>query len=198
MVLVIISCLFVFLGMYIGKKNDLKKSSIHMLFGLFLINSLCAILVNGYSFLSINYHSSTYYFVTLGSILGFVLMKIIDTKCEETDDISICGFVITNTIILLASKFNLLFLVVNILYYVIIGIYIKNSNSWISVFIGMVLGIVLYSLHTWLIGYVFTISFGFIIYFIYSLYTMIFKSGDKESYYYLIAGMVVALLGCVL
>ena len=94
MVLVIISCLFVFLGMYIGKKNDLKKSSINMLFGLFFINSLCVLLKNGFSILSLNYHSSTYYFVTLGSILGFVLMKIIDMKCEETDDISICGFVV--------------------------------------------------------------------------------------------------------
>jgi len=198
MVLVIISCLFVFLGMYIGKKNDLKKSSINMLFGLFFINSLCVLLKNGFSILSLNYHSSTYYFVTLGSILGFVLMKIIDMKCEETDDISICGFVVCNTIILLASKFNLLFFVINILYYVIFGIYIKNSKSWISVFIGMILGIVFYSLHTWLIGYVFTISFGFIIYFIYSVYTMIFRSGDKESYYYLIAGMAVALIGSVL
>ena len=92
MVLVIISCLFVFLGMHIGKKYDLKKSSINMLFGLFLINSLCVILVNGYSFLSLNYHSSTYYFLILGSILGFVLMKIIDMKCSETDDVFVILF----------------------------------------------------------------------------------------------------------
>ena len=198
MVLVIISCLFVFLGMHIGKKYDLKKSSINMLFGLFLINSLCVILVNGYSFLSLNYHSSTYYFLILGSILGFVLMKIIDMKCSETDDVSICGFVICNTILLFASKFNLLFFVINILYYVILGIYIRNSKSWISVFVGVILGFIFYLLHSWIIGYMFSISFGFIIYFIYSVYTMIFRSGDKESYYYLIAGMIVALLGSVL
>ena len=37
MVLVIVCLLFLFIGMYIGEKRDLKKNSISMVFGLFLV-----------------------------------------------------------------------------------------------------------------------------------------------------------------
>jgi hypothetical protein len=198
MVLVIISCLFVFLGMYFGKKYDLKNISINMIFGLFLVNCVCSVFDHGYSLLKINYHSSTWYFVLLGCILGYVIMKIIDLKYDRTDNISICGFTIANSIILLVSKFNILFLIINILYYIVIGIYIRNSKSWFSVIIGMIIGLILGSISCWLIGYLFAIFVGFIIYFVISVYTIIFRNSDKSGYYALIAGIAIALIGSML
>ena len=198
MVLVIISCLFVFLGMYFGKKYDLKNISINMIFGLFLINCVCSVFDYGYILLKTNYHSLTWYFIFLGCILGYVIMKIIDLKYDRIDNISICGFTIANSIILLVSKFNILFLIVNILYYVVIGVYIRNSKSWFSVIIGMIIGLILGSISCWILGYVFSIIVGFIIYFVISVYTIIFRNGDKNGYYALIAGIVISLIGSML
>lgn len=198
MVLVIIACLFVFLGMYFGKKYDLKNISINMIFGLFLVNCVCSIFDKGYVLLKINYHSSAYYFTILGCILGYVIMKIIDLKYDRTDNISICGFTVANSMILCVSKFNILFFLINILYYVTIGIYIKNSKSWFSVIIGMIIGLILVLFDGWLLGYVFSILVGFIIYFVISVYTIIFRNGDKNGYYALIAGIVISLIGSML
>lgn len=198
MVLVIISCLFVFLGMYFGKKYDLKNVSINMVFGLFLVNCVCSIFDQGYALLKINYHSMAYYFAFLGCILGYVIMKIIDLKYDRTDNISICGFTVANSMILCVSKFNILFFLINILYYVAIGIYIRNSKSWFSVIIGMIIGLILGLFNGWLLGYVFSIIVGFIIYFVISVYTIIFRNGDKNGYYALIAGIVISLIGSML
>ena len=85
MFLALFVCLFVFIGMYIGNKYDLKKISINILFGLFLINVLFSILTNGYYLLFTNYHGAAWYFVLLSSILGILLMLIIDIKYDSTE-----------------------------------------------------------------------------------------------------------------
>ena len=197
MVLVIICLLFLFIGMYIGNKFDLKKISINMIFGLFLINLIFGFLSSS-SVLSRNYHSSTWFYLILGIIVGYILMMIMGEKYDETDNISIGGFTLLNTFILVMSRFNLLSFIFNILYYVFIGIYIRKSKSWISVLIGMVFGLLFSSITSWILGYIFTIALGFIIYFIVSVYSIVFKSNDKKAYYSLIAGMVIALLGGLL
>ena len=197
MVLVIICLLFLFIGMYIGNRFDLKKISINMIFGLFLINSLI-ICMSGCSFLLINYHNSTLLYLILGIIVGYLLMEIIGYKYDETDNISIGGFAFFNTFLLVNAKFNLLFLIINILYYVFIGIYISKSKSWISILIGMILGLVFSSITCWMFGYVLSIIIGFIIYFIVSVYSIVFKSNERKACYGLIAGMVIALLGGIL
>ena len=198
MFLALFVCLFVFIGMYIGNKYDLKKISINILFGLFLINVLFSILTNGYYLLFTNYHGAAWYFVLLSSILGILLMLIIDIKYDSTDNISICGFTIANTIIFLTSKFNFLFLIINILYYIFIGIYVRNSKSWFSVIIGCLIGIVFNHCFDWMLGYIFSIIIGFIVYFIYSISGIIFKNIDRKYYYGLILGIIVALIGSVL
>lgn len=198
MVLVIICLIFLFVGMYIGNKYDLKRVSINMIFGLFLINGLLNILPKNYSVLFINYHYSTWFYLILGSILGYLIMKIIGFKYDETDNISIAGFTIFNTVLLVVSRFNILLLFINILYYIMIGIYIRKSKSWISVLIGMVLGLLLSLVTSWVSGYVLAVILGFIIYFIASVYSIVFKSKDKFAYYGLIAGFVVALIGSIL
>lgn len=191
-------CLFVFFGMCLGNKYDLRKMSINILFGLFFVNLLCSILVSGYSLLSINYHGSSWYFVLMACILGILFMKIADIKYDETDNISICGFTIANTIIFLVSKFSFLLLVINILYYVFIGIYIRSSKSWLSVIIGCLLGVIFGNFSGWMLGYVFSIIVGLVVYFVYSINGIIFKNTDKKYYYGLALGIVVALIGSVL
>lgn len=198
MVLVIICCLFVFLGMFIGKKFDLKIISINMIFGLFLMNCLFNVLPCAFSILYQNYHGSTFIYVLLGSFLGYLLMRLSSYKYEDSDNISIIGFTLFNSYLLFISKFNLLFLIVNVLYYIFIGIYIKNSKSWISVIIGSILGLVIGLINSWMIGYIFTIVVGFLIYFIISVYNLVFRSNNKYCYIGLIIGLIIAFLGCVL
>ena len=196
--LAVICSLFVFLGMYIGNKYDLKKYSINSIFGLFVINGLGCILLNSYRFLYMNYHKGTFLFLVLGCILGYALMKLISFKYEETDNISICGFTLFNTYLLVISKFNFFFLLVNILYYVLIGIYISKSKSWIYVLLGLVLGLIFSVFSSWVLGYMFAVMFSFVLYFILSVYSLVFKSNGKMYNYSLICGIVVGLLGCVL
>lgn len=198
MLFVVLSCLFVFLGMYIGKKRDLKNISINCIFGLFLINSLFNVFDKGYFCLSKNYHDTTMFFSILGVILGILFIKISSFKYENSDDISIFGFTAFNSYLLFLSKFNLLFLIVNILYYVFIGIYIRNSRSWISVLIGMTFGLFLSLFSGWALGYLFTIFAGFLFYFIFSVYGLVFRNNDKKCYYALIIGMIIGLLGYML
>ena len=201
MLYVFFSCLFVFLGMYIGDigdKKNMKNISINMVFGLFLLNSLISLFPFCFNFLYTNYHSSTFLYVFLGIVLGFSLMKLVSIKYDEPDNICITGFSLFNSYLLFFSKFNFLFLIINMLYYVILGIYIRKSRSWICVFIGMLVGLFLSMFNTWIFGYVFTIILGCLIYFIVSVYSIVFKSNSKYSYYGLIVGMLIAFLGCVL
>ena len=198
MVLVILCLIFLFVGMYIGNRHDLKKVSISMIFGLFLINALFNIMIKGYYILFINYHYSTWFYLILGSTIGYLLMKIIDFKYDETDNISIGGFALFNTILLVTGRFNILALIINGLYYVMLGIYIRKSKSWISVLVGMLLGLLFGLVTSWMLGYVFAVIFGFVIYFITSVYNIILKSKDKLAYYGLLAGIIVALIGSVL
>lgn len=196
--LAVICSLFVFLGMYIGNRYDLKKYSINSIFGLFVINGLCCILFNSYRVLYINYHRSTFLFLVLGCILGYALMKLISFKYEETDNISICGFTLFNTYLFVVSRFSFFFLLVNIFYYILIGIYISKSKSWIYVLLGLILGLVFSLFSSWVLGYMFTILFSFVLYFILSVYSLVFKSNGKMYNYSLICGIIVGLLGCVL
>lgn len=198
MVLVVLCCLFVFLGMYIGKRFDFKNVSINIIFGLFLINCLFNVLPVCFSILSHNYHDMTFIYVLLGCVLGYILMTVISFKYDETDNISIAGFSLFNCYLLCVSKVSFFVLVVNIIYYILIGIYVCNSKSWVSVFIGAFLGFLLSFVSGWLFGYVFTIVFGFMIYFVLSVYGLVFRSNSKLHNIGLIVGLIVALLGCVL
>ena len=190
--------LFVFLGIYLCDRFDLKKYSINSIFGLFLVNGFFNVLIGGYGHLFINYHRSTFLFLVLGCILGFSIMKLIGFKYDETDNISILGFSLINSYLLVIGRFSFLFLLINILYYVLIGAYVKGSRSWIYVFLGVILGLFFSLFSGWIMGYMFTIIFGFLLYFILSVYGIVFKSSSRISYYALICGFLVALLGSIL
>ena len=200
MVLVLLCCLFVFLGMYFGKRFNLKYVSINFIFGLFLVNGLIQILPFGYKLLFINYHYSTFIYLFLGIILGISLMMLFDYKSDNCDDISIIGFSIMNTYILLfnITKFNFILLIINALYYFSIGVYIKDGKSWISVFIGLILGFIINLIGSWWIGFIFAIIFGVVMCFIYSISIIVFRKRGKYCSFALIFGMLIAYLGCVL
>ena len=201
MVLVILSCLFVFLGMYIGRRFNLKYFSINVIFGLFLLNCLIKVLPVTCSLLSKNYHDSTFIFVFFGIVLGIVLMMLFDYKSDNCDDFSIIAFTMVNSCFLynvFNYKFSLLLFIVNVLYYISIGIYIKDGKSWISVIIGMILGLLFGFINHWIIGYFYSISVGIILCFIYSISIVVTRSKDKYSYVGLILGLLVAFLGSVL
>lgn len=198
MVLVILSSLFVFLGMYIGKRFNLKYLSINFMFGLFILNCLIQMLPGAFSLLSKNYHDTTFIFVFLGIVLGVVLMVLFDYKSDNCDDVSIIAFTMVNSCILFSSKFNFLIFIINVLYYISIGIYIKNGKSWLSVFIGMFLGIIFGFINHWMIGYFYSISVGIVLCFVYSISIVVTRSREKNSYIGLILGMLIAFLGSIL
>lgn len=198
MVLVIFCCLFVFLGMYIGNRYNLKNASISVVFGLFLINSVFNILPYSDSILSLNYHDSAYIYCFLGCVLGYVLMKIFECKYDQTDNISIFGFSLFNSFLLFVGKINFIFVLVNIFYYILIGLYIRNSKSWIYVFLGVLFGFFVSFINSFVIGYIFTIMFGFIISFVISVHELIFRNTDKKCLSGLVLGILVGLVGCLL
>lgn len=198
MFVVIFCSLFVFLGMYIGKRWDLKDVSINTIFGLFLINTLVRVLPVSYNILYNNYHSSTLLFVIFGCILGYVLMLLSTYKYEDSDNISIFGFTLFNSFLLYFYRFSLLFVLINILYYIMIGIYVKNSRSWIYILIGSFLGFLISFIGSWTLGYLFTIIIGTLVYFIKSVYSIVFKNTGKKCLIGLIIGMLVAFLGAIL
>ena len=198
MILSALCCLFIFLGMFIGEKYDLKKTSIHIIFGLFIVNFLVSLIPYVYSYLYVNYHSSTLMYVLLSIILGYLLIRLVNYTYEDSDNLSILGFTLFNTSLFCLHKFNILFLIINIFYYIFIGIYIKKSKSWIYVFIGCVLGILFSLINSWIMGYIFGINVGFLLYFILSVYNIVFRGNDKVCNIGLIIGLVVALFGGLL
>ena len=194
MILAVFSCLFIFLGMYIGEKYDLKKLSINVIFGLFVVNTFQCISAGAYPFMFVNYHNTTYFYI----VLGYLLLKLINCKYDDCDNISVLGFTIINTCLFIAHSFNILFLVINILYYIMIGIYIKKSKSWIYILLGCGIALILSLFKIWFIGYIYTINAGFILYFVFSVYNIVFRSKDKSSLVSLILGLVIALIGGLL
>ncbi len=198
MILVVFSCLLVFLGMFIGNKYDLKKISINAIFGLFTVNAFQCISSAVYPLLYKNYHKSTMFFIILGIILGYLVIKFINCKYEDSDNISILGFTVINTYLLIIHSFSIVFLIINILYYVLLGIYISKSKSWIYVLLGCFLGILLSLIKLWLIGYAYGICVGFVVYFILSVYNIVFRCKEKNAHIALIAGSIIALLGGLL
>ena len=198
MILAVLSCLFIFLGMIIGNKFDFKKLSINVIFGLFAMNFLSITLSYVYSFLYSNYHSSVWLFILFSVILGYLIIKFINCKYDDCDNISIFGFTVVNTCLFISHTFSILFLIINILYYIMIGIYIKKSKSWIYVLCGCALGILLSFIKNWAIGYIYGIDAGFILYFVLSVYNMVFRNKEKGASISLIIGFIVALLGGLL
>lgn len=198
MVLVIFCCLFVFLGMYIGNRYNLKSVSINVIFGLFLINSVFNILPYSDNILSFNYHDSAYIYCFLGCVLGYVLMKIFECKYDQTDNISIFGFSLFNSYLLFVSRFSFISILINIFYYVLIGLYIRNSKSWIYVFLGMFFGFFVSFISSFIIGYIFAIMFGFVISFVLSVHELVFRNTERNCLYGLILGILVGLVGCLL
>ena len=198
MVLVVFCYMFVFLGMYIGNRYNFKSVSINVVFGLFLINSVFNILPYSDRVLSFNYHDSAYIYCFLGCVLGYVLMKIFECKYDQTDNISIFGFSLFNSYLLFISKFSFVSSLVTIFYYILIGIYIRNSKSWIYVFLGSILGYFVSLISGYIVGYFLSITFGFIISFVLSVHELIFKSSAKKNLYGLIDGLLVGMIGCVL
>ena len=198
MILSVLCCLFVFLGMFLGKKFNLKKESICMISGLFLINTVVGVIPSSYNVLYRNYHSSTFLFLILGSILGFLIMKLIGHKYDETDNISIAGFSFLNSYLFIFHRFSILFLIINILYYVLIGIYIREGKSWISVVAGCIIGIIFSYISGWAVGYFLSLIVGFLLFFIFSVYGIVIKNNEKSSYIGLIIGIIVAFLGGIL
>lgn len=198
MILVVLSCLFIFLGMFIGEKYEFRKLSINVLFGLFTINCLSSCVPYVYSVLYKNYHSSTFFYVLLSVILGYLIIKLINCKYEDSDNVSILGFTFINTCLLISHRFSILFLIINFIYYILLGIYIRKSKSWIYVLSGCFLGLIFSLFNSWFIGYIYGINVGFILYFIISIYSIVFKSKEKYSGISLIIGFVIALLGGML
>lgn len=198
MILAFVCCLFVFLGMVISDKYDFKKLSINALFGLFTMNVITCVALFVYKVLFRNYHSSTFFYVFLSTLLGYLLVKLINCKYDDCDNVSILGFTIVNTYLFIFHSFNILFLLINIIYYILLGIYIKKSKSWIFVLIGALLGIVFSFIDNWVMGYIYGINLGFIFYYVISVYGIVFRSKDRNSYIGLIVGFVIALLGGLL
>ena len=198
MILAVFSCLFVFLGMFIDERFCFKKFSISFIFGLFTLNCLSSTIPYSYLILYKNYHSSTWFFTLLSIILGYLLMKLINCKYEDCDNVSILGFSIVNTSLFVLHKFSFLFLIVNIFYYVLLVIYVNRSKSWIFVLVGCFFGIMLSFIGVWCVGYVYGLSIGFIVYYVLSVYGIVFRNNDKNSYISLILGFLIALLGGIL
>lgn len=198
MVLVIICCLFVFLGMFIGNKWNLKSFSINMIFGLFFINCLVLLLPSAYSILNVNYHDTTIIYFGLSIIVGYLFIRMISLKYDNCDNISILGFVVINSYLLYIHKFNILFYIINILYYIIIGIYIRNSKSWVSVIIGCFIGLLLSFISGFYIGFTFCVVSGFIAYFVVSVFELIIRGNNFKGYLGLITGIIIGFLGGIL
>ena len=198
MIWALVCCLFIFLGMFIGNRYDLKKLSINLIFGLFSMNCLCSMFPYVNSLLYRNYHGSTWIFIFLCFILGYLIIKLFNCKYDDSDSVSIIGFVLVNTCLLVLHKFSILYLIINILYYIFIGIYIRNSKSWIYVLVGCILGILFSFINSWKIGFVYGVNLGFVLYYVLSVYSIVFRSKDKKFYISLIIGFVVALLGGLL
>ena len=195
MILAVLSCLFIFLGMFIGSKYNLKKVSINVIFGLFAINSFQCVSLCVYNFLYRNYHNTTFFYIILGVVLGYLLLRLINCKYEDCDNVSIFGFTLLNTYLLIIHSFNILFLICNIIYYILLGIYIRKSKSWIYILLGCGIAIILSLFKFWFIGYIYAINVGFVVYFILSIYNMVFRSKDRSSIVALIAGFIIALIG---
>lgn len=198
MFLAVLSCLFIFLGMFIGNKFDFKKMSINTIFGLFSLNFISITSSYIYPYLYKNYHSSTFFFVLLSVILGYLIIKLINCKYEDCDNVSILGFTVVNTSLFIFHGFSFLFLIINIFYYILVGIYIRKSKSWIYVLLGCFLGILLSLIRCWGMGYIYGINAGFILYYILSVYNIVFKNRDKGSFISLVVGIVISILGGIL
>ena len=192
----IICSMFVFLGMYIGKKRELKYFSINSIFGLFIVNGLFNI-ITCINILSKNYHDTTIIYTALGIILGYILMKIISTKNDKIDDISIAGFSIINSYLLIISKFSIISLIINIIYYILLGIYVKDSKSYISIIVGTIIGIIISIITSWIIGYIFSIIIGVLIYFLYSIYNVVTHRKDNIALIGLIVGLLIGVVGAL-
>ena len=123
MILKLVCCLFIFIGIFISEKKDFKKLSINALFGMFFLNCLVVIIPFAYSILFKNYHSTTLFYVLLSGILGFLLIKLVNCKYEDCDNISILGFSFVNMSLLISHRFSILLLLVNILYLYIVSYY---------------------------------------------------------------------------
>lgn len=196
-VFTLIVVLFVFLGIFIGKKFNLKYFSINSIFGLFLVNGLYDLLLSS-NFLSINYHNSTWFYLVLCGILGFVIMKLIGIKSDNPDDVSIVGFSFINCFFLLINKFSLVSFLISCLYYILIGIYIKDTKSYLYVFLGFVLAFISSFLSNWMFGFLFSTLVGFFAYFLFSIYILVTRNSQKMGVVGLIVGFVVGLLGGIL
>ena len=198
MILVVTCFLFSFLGMYIGEKYDLKKASIYIIFGIFTINILCSMFPIAYELLYRNYHGSTWLYISLSILVGYLLIKLINYKYEDSDNLSIVGFIISNSYLLYLHKFSIIFFIINILYFILIGLYIKRSKSWIYVMTGSIIGIIFNYINAWGIGFVLSINIGFVLYYILSIYNIIFRCSNKKYYFCLIIAIIIAFLGGVL
>lgn len=190
--------LFVFLGMFLCEKRNLKNESIFLIFGLLLFCLIVSVIPYGYSFLYHNYHKGTLIYFLMGSIFGYLFMKLCSYKYDKCDNIVLTGFSLFISFLVSVSKFNIFSLIVAMLFYVVLGIYIRNSKSFISVLIGSVLGVLLSFFNTWMFGYIFCLVAGFIIYFVSSLSSMVFRNKNQVCYYFLGVGMILGFLGSIL
>lgn len=190
--------LFVFFGMFLCQKKNWKGESIFLIFGLLLFSLISCIIPCGYSFLYRNYHSNTFIYFVAGSLLGYLFMKLCSYKYDKCDNIVLIGYSLFISFLLCINKFNIFSLIISILFYIVIGIYIRNSNSFIGVLIGSLLGVLLSFFTSWINGYVICFIIGLVLYFILSLFIMIFRNKNKGYYYYLIIGMVIGFLGSLL
>lgn len=196
-VLIFSIILFTFLGMFIGKKYDLKYFSINSIFGLFLVNGIFNLFVAS-NYLSINYHYSTWIYLFLCIILGFVLSKLVCIKSDNPDDVSIACFSFFNCFLLFLGNFNLFSFLISILYYILIGIYIKDTKSYINVFLGFVFSFIASFISSWMIGYLLSCFIGIVLYFIFSIYGVVGRNSEKSGLVGLILGIVIGVIGGVL
>lgn len=193
-IIVLLITLFVFLGMFIGKKYDLKYFSINSIFSLFLVNGLFNIFLAS-NYLSINYHDTTWIYLILCGVVGFILMKIIGIKSDNPDDVSITCFSFLNCFILFTGKLNFLIFLVNVIYYVLIGIYIKDSKSNMYVFLGFILSFIASFISSWMLGYLMASLIGIIIYFLFSIYNVVIRN---SAYVGIVVGILVGIIGAII
>lgn len=210
LILTFLLSIFIIIGTYINtllnKKNIRTKNvSINMLYGLLLLTSIIKILPVSYSLLSKNYHDTTYVYLILTILIGFIIIEIFNLNKKQNKNTSILslmvfcliqGIIISNYNIQNIDYISMIFLSI---YNIIIGIYIKEINnkklSIIPITVSYLIGLLLGNITNWQMGYLFSVSLGIIIYFIISLSSSIIK--NKNSIYEtigLVIGMTLVLL----
>ena len=117
---------------------------------------------------------------------------------DNPDDVSIVGFSFINCFFLFLGKFSIFSFIISSLYYILIGIYIKDTKSYLYVFLGFILAFISSFLSNWMFGFLFSTLVGIFIYFLVSIYMIVSRNNERAGIIGLVVGIIVGLLGGIL